>query len=683
MLKRLQPHAIMTIEAGLLGLFFVQSLRFLIAIVYSQVAGASVVSVLSATGALLPDPLPVDPAIVNADMATLGILVALPIIATFFMPLTILPLIAAIGIVTGRLFMAGDGLATPTVAAALATCAGLVYILALARHRLRVLPYFFMIGFTADMVIRSFGNTVDLSLRPAFGSALFGLGVAALLLAVASAVLARARGTEAADRGLMPLHGAIGLAGLLFLWLALFGLPNAVTARAGVDYAQFTPALVAAALLPIIPTVRGMARNFIASFDAGTRGWLWFLLLALLLIVGTRLSGLGAAIAMVAATFGASLSWWWVARPKGEKERSLGGVWMLVAIGLFAVLLLADNFTYEYAFVRDFTGDLAFLNPFVPPLLRGFRGFGLGLLLLASFLAILPMIQTRQRIPWVAGASRLASLVLLMAGAGVVALTVVAVTPPVIVGVSSDSIRVATYNIHGGYDEFFVEQREALARTIAQTGADVVLLQEVEAGRLASSGVDQSLWLARRLGMDRRYYGTNEALHGLAVLSRVPIAFDDGLSLASTGAQTGVQRVQITPREGVIVTIFNLWLSPLYGIGDGAIAQEEQDQQRQLSTVFTDMVGQACSLELGRAVLGGTLHNVPDSPLMSSLTAAGFNDPFAGQLLEVSATFDRIGQPRARFDYLWLCNLPSEGTGVERTAAASDHRIAYTAVSLR
>ena len=53
---------------------------------------------------------------------------------------------------------------------------------------------------------------------------------------------------------------------------------------------------------------------------------------------------------------------------------------------------------------------------------------------------------------------------------------------------------------------------EAVARTIQESGANVVLMQEVEAGRMTSFGVDQSLWLARRLGMDRRFYATNEGL---------------------------------------------------------------------------------------------------------------------------------------------------------------------------
>ena len=684
MFKRLQPHHLMILEAGLIGLFFVQAARFLIAALYSQIAGASVVSTLLAAGALLPDPLPVDPVVVAADMTTLGALLALPVIGMFLVPWSVMPLVAALAVIAGRLLMFDLGILTPTAAAALTVCAGLLYLLTTARHRLRVLPYMFVIGFSADIVIRAFGDTVDLSLRPGYLNTQIILSAAAALLALASLLIARARGgTDAVNRGLIPLTGAVGIAGSLFVWLALFGLPNAVAARAGVDYTLFTPAILAAALLPIIPAVRGAARSFIASFDAGARGWLWLLTLALLLIVGLRVDGVIAGVALTLAAFLSSLLWWWVARPKGERERSLGGVWLLVGAWLFALLLLGDNFTYEYAFVRDFSGDLAFLNPYVPPLLRGFRGFGLGVLLFASFLAALPMIQTRHRIPWSAGAPAITSFLLIVASAGVVALTVNAVTPPLVNPVRDvETIRVATYNLHGGYDEYFVEQREAIARTIGESGADVVLIQEIEAGRLASGGVDQALWLARRLGMDRRFYGTNEDLHGLAVLSRVPIAFSDGTPLESLGSQTGVQRAQITPDADTVVTLYNIWLSPLFDLGEGAVAQSEQDQQRQLNAIFASSLGGACGLELGRAVVGGTMHNVPDSPLIGAMRSAGFSDPLAGLPIEIGATFERLGQPRARFDYLWLCNLPSEGVGVLRSAA-SDHRITYSGVRLR
>ena len=80
---------------------------------------------------------------------------------------------------------------------------------------------------------------------------------------------------------------------------------------------------------------------------------------------------------------------------------------------------------------------------------------------------------------------------------------------------------------------------------------------------MTSFGVDQALWLARRVGMDRRFYATNEGLHGLAVLSKVPIALSDGVLFTSREQQTGALQVQITPSATITVTLYNTWLAPL------------------------------------------------------------------------------------------------------------------------
>src|SRR5690606_34268532 len=155
----------------------------------------------------------------------------------------------------------------------------------------------------------------------------------------------------------------------------------------------------------------------------------------------------------VLAQFFVSMIWWWLVKPRAQRQRSYGGLWLVVGALLFGVLIAGDNFTYEYAFVRDFTGDFAFLNPIIPPLLRGFRGLGLALLLFAVFLATLPMTQTTRRIAWVSGVPALRSLLMLVVIAAVTIGAAVAVQPPVVQGVSNATeIRVATYNLHGGYD---------------------------------------------------------------------------------------------------------------------------------------------------------------------------------------------------------------------------------------
>jgi endonuclease/exonuclease/phosphatase family metal-dependent hydrolase len=528
------------------------------------------------------------------------------------------------------------------------------------------------------------GNTLDPSWSPAYEQVQIVLSIVAVILAVFAYLWdeRQERPDLPAPRyGLLPFWGGIGLGGLLFVELALLSLPNAVAGRADTDYTTFVPFITLATLLPIIPFVRSRARSFLGLFEGSVRGWLWMLLVILLIVFGTRFRGAVAGVALVFAQFGVSMMWWWVARPRGEKERSFGGLWLILGAVVFGVLVLGDNFTYEYAYVRNLTGNLGFLNDIVPPLLRGFRGLGLGVLLLGVFLAALPMTQTQRRIPWTSGPVSLSLFTILVVAAATTG-AAYAARPPVIPGVRGvESVRIGTYNIHSGFDEFYNYDLEAIARTIQQSGADVVLLQEVDAGRITSFGVDQTLWLARRLGMDRRFFPTNEGLYGLAVLSRMPIAFDDGELLTSLGQQTGLQRVQIQPEQGVVLTVYNTWLEYLLEIsGENSLEEQQQAQQVQLNEILTIIARHHPGGVLGRTVLGGTFNNVPDSPLLQQVRGAGFSNPFAGYPLELGATLVRSGVPRAVFDYLWLRNLPVGEGALVLDTSASDHRMAVVGV---
>ncbi|MBC8098998.1 MAG: endonuclease/exonuclease/phosphatase family protein, partial [Armatimonadetes bacterium] len=386
-----------------------------------------------------------------------------------------------------------------------------------------------------------------------------------------------------------------------------------------------------------------------------------------------------AGAALVLAQFCVSLMWWWLTRRQAERERNVSGLWLVFSGLVFAVFVGFDLFTYEYAYVRDFAAPLRFLNSVVPPLLRGFRGFGLIVLLLAVVLAALPMVQTRKRIPW-ANAPFLQTigglLVVIAAAIG----TAYAARPLIVTPVREvAALRVATYNIHAGRNEFFYHDLEALAQTIERSGADVVLLQEVDAGRLTSFSVDQPLWLARRLQMDTRFFATNEGLQGLAVLSKVPIVFDDGALLTSIGSQTGLQRVQVRPDDSVI-TVYNTWLGLLVGgVGDTLEAQES-DQQNQLTEILGIIALHHQGGTLGRTVVGGTFNNIPDSDLAQRMRDLGFADPFADLPPVLSDTFWQTTR-RARLDYLWLVNLPGL-QAIALDSAASDHRLAVVEVAI-
>jgi endonuclease/exonuclease/phosphatase family metal-dependent hydrolase len=283
-------------------------------------------------------------------------------------------------------------------------------------------------------------------------------------------------------------------------------------------------------------------------------------------------------------------------------------------------------------------------------------------------------------VPWLRGERRetLAGLAAVFASA--VAVTLAVLPPAVMESANLDRLRVATYNVHGGYSLYFADSLPEIANTIWESGADVVLLQEVDAGRMVSFGVDQALWLGRRLGMTARFFPTNEHLQGLAVLSRVPIALDEGTLLTSQGMQTGIQRVQLRPDEGVL-DVYNLWLGLLFAQDAEVLDAQEQDQYRQLQEVLgivsTDHPGGV----VGRVVLGGTLNATPESALYRQLVEVGFSDPFDGLPAERAVTLRRGSAIMARFDYLWLRNVLPTGRAVLESGA-SDHRLVVVELNL-
>ncbi len=688
MRSRLRWQYMYFVEAVLIGVFFIQALRFLIGMIYSRVGGLSVIVALDP--AAIPAGMPgvVQPATVSSELSFLVYMLALPLLGLIFGRWRWLLIVAAALTAAGRALMLADVSFTPTMGAALAVGGGLLYTVMVIRHRASLLPYMFVLALGIDQAFRAAGNTLDPSWSPRYEQVQLVLSLVAVALCLLGYVGGRRQREDgvavSSDYGLMPFWGGVGFGGLLFLELSLLSLPNAIAGRANVDYTRFAPFVALATLLPLVPWVRWQARSFITTFDGGVRGWLWLLLTALLIMVGTRFQGVIAGAALVLAAFTGSMMWWWLARPQAEKERNVSGLWLSIGMLLFLLLVAADNFTYEYAYVRNLAPDFAFLNPIIPPFLRGFRGMGLGLLLLGVFLAALPMVQTPRRIPWAdARARALPTLLALLVVAGFTGGIAYAVRPPVIQAARGvESLRLGTYNLHGGFNEFYHFDLEAIARTIQQSGANAVLLQQVETGRLTSFGVDQPLWLARRLGMDTRFYATNEGLQGLAVLSNVEIVYHDGTPLTSTGSQqTGLQRVQIRPDAGV-VTLYNTWLAFLLETGDGrTIEEQEQDQQRQLTEVFATISAHHPDGNLGRMVIGGTFNNVPDSPLITQLRNAGFRDPLAELPPELQATLWRVGLPRVRLDYLWVRSMLTLGA-VVMDSAASDHRMAVVEVQL-
>ena len=645
---------------------------------YGRLAGLSIVSLLPPeTLQQLTLPGVIAPQQIFQELTILGIAILLPLLAVILGRMRFMMGMVAILTASFRALMLNPSIISQPMSSGLTVGLGLLYVAYLIRHHVRIVPASWILAFTSDMVIRAIGNTLD----PTWATTFFYPQLSLLGLTGLLAIFNLFSKTDGRQVGLLNTWGGIGLGALIFLEVALLASPNAVGAWGNIPFNLSVPVMVSATLLPLLPTVRQRLRQLFGFFDPSVRGWLMTLAICFALVIGNRIDGWIGLIGLALGQMLVSSLWWWYIRPKTEKELSLSGLWIVGGLIVFAMFFILDLFTYEYAYVRDFADPrLSLLNDTLIPSLRGMRGLGLPIVLLAALMTNLPMIQSHKRHAWQVEATRLDTILTFLLIVLSIGLASYIARPTVIRPLAdTGNVRVGTYNIHSGFNEFFHFDLEAIAQTIEASGSDIVLLQEIETGRLTSYGVDQTLWLARRLKMDVRYFPTNEALYGLAVLSKAEIVFNDGVLLPSVGQQTALQRVQvrIRPNDNTsIITIYNTWLGLLIdSIGSKTLTEQEQDQQQQLNAIINHIQSHHPDRVLGRTVLGGTFNNVPDSPLIASVRSLGLIDPFDGTPTERSATLVRLGI-QARVDYLWLYPNLFDGNG-RMPNPASDHRLAF------
>jgi len=204
---------------------------------------------------------------------------------------------------------------------------------------------------------------------------------------------------------------------------------------------------------------------------------------------------------------------------------------------------------------------------------------------------------------------------------------------------------------------------EEQAQAIERSGADVVMLQEVDTARPTSYMIDNAMWLARRLGMQEIYLPTMEHLTGIALLSRHPIRYTETLLLPSQLEQTGIIWAELD-LGGRPVNAAATWLG-----------LEPAERARQLDTALM-----LITVHPGPALFGGDLNSTPDSPVYERIAAAGFLDPFVALGLDSPPTSPAV-DPERRIDFVWMRSLlPVQAEVLD--AAASDHRLVVVEAAL-
>jgi len=515
---------------------------------------------------------------------------------------------------------------------------GGLYAAALLRERAVSFPRLFIAAWAGDQLFRAFGHTFDITLRDGWLPYQIVISVALAVLSVVafySEVSRRPpRQAEGAPQRRLGFLGGLAIGAFIFLETSLLAFPNAIARWSGVRYSVLTPSLLLITLLPLLPGVQALRRRL---FTKQVSGLLLSLLTCLCLAAGYLFQGVLAGIALLLAQLlvllalpGALLS-----VRRGKRER----IGLNLALGLVFFLLI--NFAFAFAFTYAYT-------------LEFFRGAGLPIVLVAGLLATLPAARRRpspteepsawQRRWSAAGIVGIAALVILSA--------VFARPPALRLKDAGPKVRVGTYNIHYGYNTSWQFKLEEMARTIEESGADIVALQEVDACRITSYGVDDALWLGRRLGMEVVYQPTVEHLTGIALLSRFPEPQADGKLLTLRLEQTAIVRAQVEVGDDIL-DAYGIWLG-----------LEPEERAVQLGEAL-DFIGE------GPVAFGGDFNSTPDSPIYRQLVDAGFTDGAADDDASPTSPSE---EPRNRIDYVWIRGLRPVGAKV-LDSTASDHRM--------
>jgi endonuclease/exonuclease/phosphatase family metal-dependent hydrolase len=234
-------------------------------------------------------------------------------------------------------------------------------------------------------------------------------------------------------------------------------------------------------------------------------------------------------------------------------------------------------------------------------------------------------------------------------------------------------VTVLIYNIHAGKDTARQDNLARVAALVRETGADLVLLQEVDRNTQRSGPTDQPATLARLTGYSvafGRTIGFQGGDYGIALLSRWPIRRDTLIPLTVVAPpgrtvdgreQRGVLRATVDAPGGPL-TVLNTHLDA---------SGEDLWRMQEIAGVLRA----AATADARRApvLIGGDLNALPESPLHQELRAAGFRDVWPDCGTGDGMTFP-VGTPARRIDYLYLAGPAQCIEARVLPAGASDHR---------
>jgi endonuclease/exonuclease/phosphatase family metal-dependent hydrolase len=234
-------------------------------------------------------------------------------------------------------------------------------------------------------------------------------------------------------------------------------------------------------------------------------------------------------------------------------------------------------------------------------------------------------------------------------------------------------LRVLVYNIHAGMDAAGVDNLERVAGVVRESGADIVLLQEVDRLTTRSGRVDQVDALRRLTGMHGAFGRTLDFQgggYGIAVLSRWPIVRDTLVHLAIDPPQERAGGSH-EPR-GALHAVIARGADTVHVLNTHLDASRD-DRYRRQESAGVAALARAIAARGGTLLVGGDLNSEPGAVALSTLAAAGMRDAWAECGAGPGLSFPAAA-PVKRIDYLLLTGS-ARCTGARvLESEASDHR---------
>ena len=227
-------------------------------------------------------------------------------------------------------------------------------------------------------------------------------------------------------------------------------------------------------------------------------------------------------------------------------------------------------------------------------------------------------------------------------------------------------LTVVTFNIHSARAQDGSVELAGIANALDEWHADVVLLQEVDRGRIWTGRVDMPSLLASRLGMywtfgaNVRRSPTNQ--YGTAILSRYPILKARNVLLpAPTGTQQRGLLHATIDAHGLLLSVYDTHL-------ENTSRAARLQQIRAIAPVL--------SADPRPELFGGDLNSAPGTKVLAAARSV-VGDTWTSVGVGPGTTVP-AGAPRLRIDYLFYRS--GSGVTVEPLGAqvlppvVSDHR---------